>query len=322
MTVDYVDRIALPIEWEYEDVNMYLIRSGSENWLIDAGEQHAENFDRLTGELKSRGLGWNDIEGVCLTHLHPDHAGLAFKMLDENDQLQLLVPEGPSFEKRTPERVKKWLCKVGIPESLHEGFVEQITDLPYVDFMGRLKDTGQLLEADGTIQFGELECQVIKAHGHTPNQVVYYLADDGLLFSGDHVLLHETPNVSLFPEYMGGNPLKDFHRGLRTLTDRDLSIIYPGHGKPFSNGQERVKALLEHHNERLDHCRSAMNEEPQTALDVAEQIPWGNKQFENLNEVHSYLALGETMAHLVYLAERDDIRRKNQDEVDYFLKKS
>jgi glyoxylase-like metal-dependent hydrolase (beta-lactamase superfamily II) len=318
MERDYVEQFPLPMEWEYEDTNVYLIRSDSGNWLIDAGEIYEDNFEYLTEELADLGLGWADIEGVCVTHLHPDHAGLVFKMLDVNPDLELLIPPGPSFEKRTETRVHEWLTRIGMPRELHEFIVDEITDHKYVGFMKDVKETGTFVEPGTSLQLGDYECEVIEAHGHTPNQVVYYLPDDGLLFSGDHVLLNETPNVSLFPEYMDGNPLGDFHDGLETLLDRELSVVYPGHGRPFSNGQSRVRELLDHHAERLEHCRRAVQDEPLSAFEVAEQIPWTNKTFEDLDEIHQFLALGESMSHLIYLAERGEVTRERQEGVDYF----
>lgn len=319
MDVDYVKRIPLGMEWQYEDANVYLIQSDSANWLIDAGEIYEDNFEVLTEKLRDSGLEWRNIEGVCVTHLHPDHAGLCFKMLEENPDLRVLIPPGPSMEKRTPDRTKKWLTRIGMPEDLHEFILDEITEHKYVDFMGRLKETAEYLEPDTTLELGDHDCEVVKAHGHTPNQVVYHLPEDGLLFAGDHVLLHETPNVSLFPEYLDGNPLGDFHQGLEALLDRRVTMLYPGHGRPFENGLGRVRELLDHHEERLNHCRQAVRSDRLTAFEVAERIPWSNTTFKELDEIHQFLALGESMSHLIYLSEKGEVDRAREEGVDYFL---
>ncbi|MFB6344952.1 MAG: MBL fold metallo-hydrolase [bacterium] len=318
MGPDYVDRIPLDMEWQYEDANVYLIRSDSGNWLIDAGEIYNTNFQFLTDELKDRGLSWNKIDGVCVTHLHPDHAGLCFDMLEANPDLQVLIPPGPAMDQRTRDRTQEWLNRVGMPEDFHEYILNDITSHKYVDFMGRLKDTAKFLETGQTLTLGDYQCDVIKAHGHTPNQVVFYLPEDELLFSGDHVLMNETPNVSLFPEYLGGNPLKDFHDSLESLLDLEISMVYPGHGVPFENGLSRIQELLDHHEERLEHCRQAMRKGPVTAFDVVQEIPWGSGDFDELDEIHQFLALGETMSHLIYLTEADNVHRNREDKEDYF----
>lgn len=318
MSADYVHRIPLEMEWEYDDANVYLIQSDTENWLIDAGEIHENNFEVLTGKLRDQGLGWSDVEGVCVTHLHPDHAGLCFDMLEENPDLTVLIPPGPGMDNRTRERTHRWLNRIGMPEELHEFIVDEITEHKYVGFMKELKETAEFLEPGTNITLGPHRCEIIEAHGHTPNQVVFYLPDDELLFSGDHVLLNETPNVSLFPEYLDGNPLGDFHDALDGLLQRDISTVYPGHGQPFQNGRDRIQELLDHHTERLDHCRRAVEGDRLTAFEVAGRIPWSNKTFDDLNQIHQFLALGESMSHLIYLTETGKLNRESDGGIDYF----
>lgn len=318
MSTEFVKRFPLPMEWEYEDPNVYLLRTEDGPWLIDAGEIHETNFEDLTEGLAEEGISWEDVRGVCATHLHPDHVGLAFKILDASPSTRFLIPSGPSYEKRTEERTRRWLYRIGIPESLHDPFVEEILGYPYLEFMADLKETAETIEPGTTLNLGDRTVEVVKAHGHTPNQVVYYLPEDQLLFSGDHVLLHETPNVSLFPESLERNPLRDFHESLRLLLDREISTVYPGHGQPFRNGHDRIRELLDHHGTRMGHIRRTLSGEPKTALEVAEQIPWGNKEFDELSQVHSFLALGESMSHLVKLAREDEVRRERENGVDYF----
>lgn len=318
MNINYVKQISVSMEFGYESTNIYLLQSANENWLIDAGEKYDDNFDVLTSELSEFGINCQDLDGVLITHLHPDHVGLSFKLLERNPELPIFIPEGPSYEKRTKERIRLWLNRTGIPEEFHQKFVNKLTDFPYIEFMKRLKDQFETVEPGDSIQLGNYECSVIGARGHTPNQVVYYLNQDKVLFSGDHILLEETPNVSLFPEYLGGNPLADFHNSLETLLDRAVDMVFPGHGKPFRNGHQRIKELLNHHDERLNHCLEALTDEPQSALTVAEYIPWSGGGFDELDETHRYLALGETLAHLIELVERNQISCEENSQVYYF----
>jgi glyoxylase-like metal-dependent hydrolase (beta-lactamase superfamily II) len=313
VTVDYVNRFPLAMEWEYEQTNVYHLDGGDEHWLIDTGEIHEDNFEVLTEYLRGEGLTWSELTGVLVTHLHPDHVGLIFEMLEENPDLDFRIPTGASMGKRTPERTKEWLRRVGMPEAFHEAVLEEITNHKYVDFMRDVKDRGRFLEPGTTLRLGSRLCEVLPARGHTPNQVVYYLPEDGLLFSGDHVLLNETPNVSVFPEYLDGNPLRDFHEGLEGLLDLDISVVYPGHGPPFQNGKERVRELLEHHEGRLDQCRRIVEETPQSPFEVADQIPWSSGSFEDLKQVHQFLALGETFSHLEYLRQQGKLEKSDED---------
>jgi len=306
------------MEWEYEKTNVYHLDGGDEHWLVDAGEIYENNFEELTEALRDLGLGWSDITGVLLTHLHPDHAGLVFEILGENPDLQLRIPAGPSMEERTPERTREWLRRVGMPEGLHETVVKEITNHKYVGFMEDVKNRGETMDPGSSLKLGERSCEILPARGHTPNQVVYYVPEDELLFSGDHVLLNETPNVSVFPEYLGGNPLKDFHDGLERLLERNITRIYPGHGPPFSNAKQRIRELLEHHEGRLGHCRRVLGKEPLSSFEVARQIPWSNQSFDDLEQVHQFLALGESFSHLEYLAQREEVESTKENGTDCY----
>ena len=71
-------RFALPSETlpPYEHTNSYLVQSGDEAVLIDAGSGDEAVLDALAESLD--GLGITRLEALLLTHTHPDHvAGAA-----------------------------------------------------------------------------------------------------------------------------------------------------------------------------------------------------------------------------------------------------
>ncbi|MBM3132542.1 MAG: MBL fold metallo-hydrolase, partial [Chloroflexi bacterium] len=58
-------------------VNTYLLR-GTDGWtLIDAGWNDAESFEALNAQLADLGLTIGDISRIIVTHIHPDHFGMA-----------------------------------------------------------------------------------------------------------------------------------------------------------------------------------------------------------------------------------------------------
>ena len=71
-------RFALPSETlpPYEHTNSYIVQSGDEAVLIDAGSADPDVLDALAESLN--GLGVTRLGALLLTHTHPDHvAGAA-----------------------------------------------------------------------------------------------------------------------------------------------------------------------------------------------------------------------------------------------------
>src|SRR6185436_8358398 len=58
-------------------VNAYLVE-GAHGWsLVDAGLHTDEAEQALRGGLADAGIGIEDVQRVFVTHLHPDHMGMA-----------------------------------------------------------------------------------------------------------------------------------------------------------------------------------------------------------------------------------------------------
>ena len=75
-------RFALPSETlpPYEHTNSYVVQSGDEAVLIDAGSADPDVLDALAESLN--GLGVTRLEALLLTHTHPDHVAGAAALSD------------------------------------------------------------------------------------------------------------------------------------------------------------------------------------------------------------------------------------------------
>ena len=54
-----------------EFVNSYVLVRGQEIAIVDTGLPN--NVDKFGDAIKSAGLGWDAVNHIILTHLHPDH---------------------------------------------------------------------------------------------------------------------------------------------------------------------------------------------------------------------------------------------------------
>jgi hypothetical protein len=81
----------------------------------------------------------------------------------------------------------------------------------------------------------------------------------------------------------------------------------PAHGKPSQRFRERIDELIQHHGERLHLLESACSQEARTA---AECVPLLFAQ--ELHKAQPFFAIGESAAHLVYLAERGSLTKRGE----------
>lgn len=92
---------------------------------------------------------------------------------------------------------------------------------------------------------GEFRLQLIHTPGHVSNHFCYLLLEEGLLFTGDHVL-EGTTSVILPPDGDMGHYLDS----LRRLLEFPLRALAPGHGRVMHDPAVEISKLLRHRLQR------------------------------------------------------------------------
>lgn len=87
--------------------------------------------------------------------------------------------------------------------------------------------------------------EAVATPGHTSNHLCFALAEEGALFSGDHVMGWSTTVVSP-PD----GDMTAYLASLERLTDRDDVIYYPAHGEPIPEPRRWVRGLIGHRRQR------------------------------------------------------------------------
>jgi glyoxylase-like metal-dependent hydrolase (beta-lactamase superfamily II) len=81
--LDGVWQMRLPLPFELDHVNVYLVALGDGYMLVDCGLDTEESYGELTAQLAEIGVPITSIREIFLTHTHPDHVGLAKRLLEE-----------------------------------------------------------------------------------------------------------------------------------------------------------------------------------------------------------------------------------------------
>jgi glyoxylase-like metal-dependent hydrolase (beta-lactamase superfamily II) len=300
----------------------YAITSRGETLLVDCGWATDDSHAALSEQLNDLGLGIDDITNLVLTHAHPDHCGLAGRLKEEADcavfmheleidflRTRYTEPEG------LLERMGEWLKEHGVEQ-------EDVEDLERgsmpVRFFVQTVMPDNPVEGGETINVGDFVFEVVWTPGHAPGHICLYEPNHRLFLSGDHVLPMISPNVSLHPQQRE-NPLQDYIDSLEKVKHLKVDRVLPAHEWDIDWFKKRVDELLVHHESRLDEMVEAVGiESESTASDVARRIRWNTGGFDSFSAWMKRAAIGETLAHLRFLAGQGRLKEYQRDGVTYF----
>ena len=104
-------------------VLVYALETDKGPVLVDAGWDTAEAWDALTSGLVTAGTAVDDVAGVLVTHIHPDHYGLAGRIREASGAWIGMHPAdaamiGDRYEspEGLVERMRRAMAAAGIPE--------------------------------------------------------------------------------------------------------------------------------------------------------------------------------------------------------------
>jgi len=315
---DDIYQLRLPLPFALNHVNVYLIQAATGWTILDCGinwEKGRAVWQETFSELNISGA---DIEKIVLTHVHPDHFGLAGWLYNAAKAAgrEIDIYASPREDQQAQdvwrgERLdfNLWLQDNGMPDEM-AGNVD-----------GSMGDTFAMtlphpppfkhIQPDDTIRLGERDFTAIHAPGHSDGQLIFHDEDEKLLLSGDHVLMKITPNIGLW-ENTDPNPLGQYMQSLRQLSELEVRLALPGHRSLIEDWSGRIAELLLHHEHRLDLVMEALGKRRNTPYAVANYI----FETERFSAHEWRFAIAETLSHLEYL--RVEHKIKQDDDFQIF----
>lgn len=272
--------------------------------IVDAGWDTAESWTALNEGLAVAGYQMSDVRAVLVTHVHPDHYGMAGRIREQSDAWVALHPAEAAM---LPDRyanvdslvalTAEWLGRCGVPDVELRALAQASVELlPYI----RLATPDRLLEDGARVPLREWELYAMWTPGHTAGHLCFHERQQRILLSGDHVLPRISPNISAHPQ-QSSNPLGRFVDSLLRVRRLDLAEVMPAHEYRFRGMADRVDQLLAHHAQRLARIDELLVDRPGlTAWQLSELLPW-SRSWPEVGTWMRRAAVGETLAHLVLL---------------------
>lgn len=270
--------------------NVYLLKSGAEQLLIDTGPDYEGAAAMFRAEFATT---LPDL--VVATHGHLDHAGLGGWWQSRGVPVALHERDahfaaGTQMDDAEFAGLIEFVSRSGAPPEVAADAVSGLelrrewsrdaarasryrpagrdgrwpTGLRYLPFDPRCWLRGHSQDL-------AIGAEFLHMPGHTPGNGVVWVESEGWLFSGDQLLPEIAPTPALQAAHEPGKPwrfrsLPSFLGSLRTVRTLGATRCYPGHGEPFDNVAEVVDANLAQAEQRTARLREMLRESPGTTV--------------------------------------------------------
>lgn len=286
-------------------VNCYLLGKGPLT-LIDTGPKFSGGLEIIRHRVEGLGCRLEDIERIIITHGHMDHFGLA-GMLQEtlgrrvdcfiHAQDSHRVLNESQREYGRGEEADRFLAMVDMPASEVRKVRERF------EFLNTLCDPIEephLMEEGVEFEGEGYHLEVIHTPGHSPGNCCLYETRQNVLFSGDHIIKHLTPNpmVEMNRKTLidpGYQSLREYRHSLDKLKDMEVEYVFPGHGEYIEDLKGIIASYHEHHRQRMNLVWEALHKRPRPLFKIIDEV------FPYVPPEDIFFAVSEIYVHLEIL---------------------
>jgi glyoxylase-like metal-dependent hydrolase (beta-lactamase superfamily II) len=315
----------LPLPYRIDHINVWAIRDGAGWAVVDTGTHTApakEAWEALfTGPLQ--GL---PITRVIVTHMHPDHVGLAGWLqrrfgaplwMTQTEYLtcRVLVSEAGQV---MPDAERDFVRQAGWGQAAIEAHALRFGR--YGDHIADLPASFHRLIDGQTLSIGDQQWAVCIGHGHSPEHACLYNADKRWLISGDQVLPRISSNVSVHAVQAEADPMAAWFDSAERLLARvpDDVLVLPAHHACFHGLHARLKQLRDDQLAALDKLHDWI-EQPRRVVDVFPVL--FRKPIAESDASQLGLATGEAVACLNHLIQQGRAQKQMVDGVAWYQRR-
>ncbi len=302
-------RMRLPMQLNH--INLWLLEEDDGWTIVDTGLKDQPTKDAWE-QLFQNVMRGKPVKRVIVTHLHPDHIGLAgwlVRLFDvdlwmtRTDYLLCRILVADTGQEAPAEGIKFYRA-AGYPEEMIEAYKTRFGMFGHGVY--RLPNAYRRIVDGEKITIGGRIWTVIVGTGHAPEHACLYCESLNIFISGDQLLPRISSNVSVHPTQPEANPLQDWldscHK-LKTHLAEDC-LVLPSHNEPFRGAHKRLDELIQEHESSMAKLLELCHI-PMRAVDCFPAL------FRSRITSGNYgMATGESIAHLNCLRARGHILRE------------
>jgi len=304
-------RMGLPFALDH--INLWLLRdvqAGLEGWtIVDCGisnDPTRANWERVF-EHELQGL---PVLRVIVTHMHPDHIGLAQWLCERwttpERECRLWISGTDWNAARMASQsttgfggdsAARFFARHGLSDADALAKVRARSNY-YASMVPQVPSRFRRLMDGMDIEIGGGSWRCIAGYGHAPEHIALFNAELKVLISGDMVLPRISTNVSVIDIEPEADPLPLYLRSIAAFRALPAdTLVLPSHGKPFRGLHERIEQLEQHHEARFADVLAACEKTAHSAADLLPVL------FRRPLDLHqTTFAMGEAIAHMHALA--------------------
>jgi len=266
--------IRMPLPYALDHINLWALEDGGGWALVDTGTRTDECM-RVWRELFANAPEPRSVTRVLVTHMHPDHVGMA-GWLTHKFGVRLWMTRLEYLTCRTlvsdtgreaPADAVAFYRRAGWEEPSIESYRARFGN--FGAHIHALPDSYRRLHDGEELRIGAHAWHVIVGSGHSPEHACLHCPDLGVLISGDQVLPRISSNVSVYPVEPEADPMAEWLASLDKLRREvpDDVLVLPSHNECFRGLHARLHALRTAQEQSLARLRRALKE-PKRAVDV------------------------------------------------------
>ena len=297
--------IPMPEPPDLLTANVYAVGKGPLT-LIDTGPKIPGSIEFIKKKLHLAGYDCSDIERIIVTHGHVDHFGLAVGIQETaghpiecfiHAQDRWRVSRENFREELWTKGMERFMTMTGMPKreiqkmknrfSAFRALADPLEDVSSMD-------DGDEFKGDG------YQLTVIHTPGHSLGTCCLYESQHKVLFSGDHIIKHITPNpfVEINRNHLPDSryqSLRAYLESLDKLSGLEARFVFPGHGEYIDDLPGIISSYKAHHRERMDLVWKALKKQSRPIYHLIDDV------FPFVPENDLFLAVSEIFVHLEIL---------------------
>jgi glyoxylase-like metal-dependent hydrolase (beta-lactamase superfamily II) len=304
--------IRMPMPMALDHINLWAIDDGDGWAVVDTGLR-TDDTAKAWRELWAATNDPRPMSRIFVTHMHPDHIGMAgwlagkFKcrMWITREEYMGCRVMASYTGREAPQAGVDFYRGLGWGEDALETYRTRFGN--FGKYMYSLPDTFRRMRDGEVIRIGAHDWRVVVGRGHSPEHACLYCPDLKLFISGDQVLPRISSNVSVYPHEPEADPMGEWYESMAKIRREvpDDVLVLPAHNDPFRGLHARIDYLMQSQDRAMQRLRRALRE-PKRAIDV-----FGALFARPISEADTDLlsmATGEAMACLNNLERRGQVQ--------------